>query len=124
QRYRWSKMREQHGRFGILSVILAGAPPPASSIRRHSIAALQDVSRDLLGAANVIEGDGLMTSSARLVITTLTMLLKPPYPIKIFPAMGPAVEWFGALDSGISPAQFNSYLQEMRQKLRAVLSRP
>ena len=78
---------------GLLIVISADAPPPSEAAREHIKKGLIQLSGVLKGAARVIEGQGFTSAAKRSALSLLDLLLRMPYPTKIFGSTSEASVW-------------------------------
>ena len=76
---------------GALLVIRSDVQPPTEEARDYIKTELARSS--MRAAAQVVEGTGFRGAAMRAVLTTLQMLARPPYPMKVFDRAEPASHW-------------------------------
>ncbi len=78
---------------GHIGVIEPECEVPGSDVRAVFERMMKDTRRGMDGAALVLEGGGFAASTARAVITGLTLVARPPVPIKTYAEVTPAADW-------------------------------
>jgi hypothetical protein len=103
----------------LLIVINAVAPPPSDAARDYIKNGLNHSGPALRGVARVIEGQGFASAAKRSAMSLLDLLMRPPYPTKIFGDVSEASVWVvQTLSRGprirFNPTDLVNAVQEMR----------
>jgi hypothetical protein len=114
---------------GLLIVISADAPPPSEAAREHIKKGLIQLSGVLRGAARVIEGQGFPSAAKRSALALLDLILRMPYPTKIFGSSSDAAVWLvqslgPAPHRRYGPTQIVNAVEELRKLHGAQMPRP
>lgn len=80
---RWESITRKTGQIAILTIVLPGAPPPSSAVRPLVKRLYETHVDDLLGVCTCLEGGGLSASAGAMAMSTLNMLVRPSYPVKV-----------------------------------------
>jgi hypothetical protein len=95
----------QAGGVAVLVVIEAGTPPPDAMTRDLITDAMRvDAARNR-GIAYVLEGTGFASAAMRGVITGTLLVVRPPYPTRVFATIEGSAPW---IVSKLSPAGFDA----------------
>jgi hypothetical protein len=83
----------ERGQTAMMLVVEQNAPPPSGEARRLIENFYAELGEGLRCVAQVIEGGGFMPSAARAVVSTINLMVRKPYPVKVFVTPQPAVYW-------------------------------
>lgn len=84
---------EYPGGIGSIAVAEQGTPLMGAAEREASSKLLSDFTRTTLFAAMTIEGDGFWSSSARSVVTAISVVARVPFPVRSFRYVNDATAW-------------------------------
>jgi hypothetical protein len=115
-----SKFATKHPRgIGLLTIVSAGAPMPASPVRQAVAAFLAQGSLYIKCSGVLMEGTGFRAAAVRSVVTGLTMLAKQAYPHRVCSVHDAASMLAHALTAAggrtIDPAALRVAIDELRQ---------
>jgi len=79
---------------GLITIVEAGAPLPPPEARQALGQLLADNASFIRYSAVVYEGNGFRASAVRGVVSSLTLLARPPYPHRVFATATEACTWF------------------------------
>lgn len=82
-------------RIGILVVIRENQPVPDGATRAGIAELLARYAAHAIAVAQVPRGSGFMAAAIRAVLTSMTLLVRPPYPMRVFAAHQDAIRWLG-----------------------------
>ncbi|MBX3249331.1 MAG: hypothetical protein KF901_19295 [Myxococcales bacterium] len=99
---------------GLLIVVEHGARPPEGEARQI-LTELGTKLSGAVGCAFVSEGEGFMAATMRGVMTSMALLVRPSFPVKVFSDVRDAASWL-AERTGRSPSELVSALGEMRDR--------
>jgi hypothetical protein len=68
----------------MMAVLGPEVPPPDAAVREILSEQIQKIEKQILATANVIEGQGFRAATIRAVITGMGLVIRPPYPQKVF----------------------------------------
>ena len=90
----WTQIAETHPEgFCVLTVVKPTAPAPAGAARRRVEKIYTEYGDHLRAVATVIPGSGMRATTGRLLMGTLSVLLKPTYPTRITSNVADAARW-------------------------------
>ncbi len=84
---------EQHRRVAMLIVIEPHAPPPSGPARTLIEQFYAHYAAELVCVGQVVEGGGFGQSAARAVMSTINLVVRHPYPSKIFSSAENGARW-------------------------------
>jgi hypothetical protein len=102
---------------GVLGVAQAGMPMIGAVERRRAGDLLKEFGAHIRALASVIEGSGFLAGTTRSVMTAITLMARPPSPVKIFATVAEAVAWQAPL-VGARAAELAAATEELRRKMR------
>lgn len=95
------RMRAIEGRIGILIVVAPDAPMPDAAARQGIAKLFADLGDRLAGSALAYEGEGFRAAAVRGVVTGIALLVRRPFPHRIFESARSGAEWLaGELAKG------------------------
>jgi len=79
--------------FGVITVVAPEAPMVAADARRPVSALYESFGSALKGASVVVQAPGIKGTAARMVISTLQLVARPPYPMEAHDSLRSAARW-------------------------------
>lgn len=122
-RARWESLAERKGSFAIVVVVLASAPPPSIERRQEIKVIYMDLEEQLQAVASIFEGQGLKGSTASLVMSTMLLLAKSPYPTKNTTSVKVATDWLEDVVSDVSASKLREGIETAMRIYREVCQR-
>lgn len=86
-----------------LLVIIDEQPVPDSATRRGIAELLQRHAREAIAIAQVVRGAGFMAATVRAVLASIAMVVRPPYPMRVFAAHDDAILWLERQGAHMTP---------------------
>lgn len=80
-------------RIGILVVIDPDQPVPDAATRMGITQLLERYAPHAIAIAQVPRGSGFMAAAVRAVLASITMVVRPPYPMRVFARDDEAIRW-------------------------------
>ena len=118
--HRWAKPGARHG---LVTIIQANAPLPASDARDEVASFLRSIGDLCVVSAVVFEGSGFKSAAVRGVVTGLTIMARQPYPHRVFATVEEASGWYAehAPDEwGLTPSGFRERVASLRRLITPV----
>lgn len=111
-----SRMARTHEQFLFLVVLSPGCPAPEGHLREMIGNELKRVEKHIRASSTVIEGDGFAAAALRGVIIGINLLIRPPYPMKVFGTISDSAEFLAKSGERLMTA---SDIREAVQHLRS-----
>jgi len=99
----------------LLGLVEAGAPAPASDVRKALADAMREADGFVRASALIFEGQGFQASIVRMVATGLALIARPSFPHHVFGELAEAIAW---LQPRCEPPSTAANLQAMITELR------
>lgn len=99
---------------GLLIVVERSSRPPEGEARQI-LTELGTKLDGAVGCAFVSEGEGFMAAAMRGIMTSMALLVRPAFPVKVFSNVDEAARWLGPL-SNVSVAELVSSVAAMRDR--------
>ena len=96
-------------------------PVPGDDVRKSMLDWIR-VGKGLRCTAVVAEGSGFQQSLVRSVIAGLTLVVRPPTPIKVFPTVAEAATWASKQGTPIGGAAVERAVREVLEATRAKIT--
>jgi hypothetical protein len=113
---RWLRLIKEKGSFGILVVVLPSAPPPIAARREEIKRLYGDLAPHIKAVATVLEDQGLKGTAGSMVMTTIMLMSKIPYPYKNGAKLGPVASWLCHQLDGADPGALTGAVEQMRRR--------
>jgi hypothetical protein len=100
-------------------------PPPDQAARNAYVHLMRNYAGRLNAAAVVIEGKGLTAAVVRSVVTGITLIARPPFPVRSFAEPDAAADWLShsiaphSPTAHLTPAEIAGALATLRAVLLA-----
>jgi hypothetical protein len=92
-----------------MNVIDSTAKPPSDAIRVEINQLIANLSNKIVGIAIVVEGSGFVAAAKRSAMSMVTLMSRPPYPIRIFGDVTDAAAWLvSQLRQSSNPAKLDA----------------
>lgn len=102
---------------GLVTIVEAGAPLPAADVRQATAELLAEAAPHVRCSAVVFEGIGFRAAAVRGIVTSISMLARPPYPHRIFSTVTEASSWIHRTFGGASGPQLEAAIDELRRRI-------
>ena len=86
-------------------VIIEEQPVPDAPTRRGIAQLLQRHAQHAIAIAQVVRGEGFMAATVRAVLASIAMVVRPPYPMRVFAAHEDAVRWLERQGARMTPSE-------------------
>lgn len=80
-------------RIAILVIIAADQPVPDAGTRSGITQLLERYTSNAIAIAQVPRGSGFMAAAVRAVLTSMSLIVRPPYPMRVFARHDEAIQW-------------------------------
>lgn len=77
----------------MVTIVEESAPPPSADSRKAIAQLWRHVGHAVRGSIVAFEGEGFRASFVRGVVTSLTLLAKPPFPHRVFASVNAGAPW-------------------------------
>jgi hypothetical protein len=119
---RWKHMIQQHGTFAILVVVLPSAPPP-SPARREEIKNLYGgLANHIAAVGTVLDDQGIKGTAGAMVMTTIMLMSRTPYPYKNGTNVEPMAAWLCDQIGRVDPYDLVASVGTMRQQFADIIT--
>jgi hypothetical protein len=117
---RWRRLIERTGSFAILVVVLPSAPPP-SPARREEIKRLYNgLAPHIRAVGTVLEDQGIKGTTGSMVMTTIMLMSKTPYPYKNGTSIAPIATWLCEQVRGLDRQRLVDKVETLRRQYESV----
>jgi hypothetical protein len=120
---RWLRLIEQQGTLAILVVVLPSAPPPSPQRREEIKRLYNGLAAHIKAVATVLEDQGIKGTAGSMVMTTIMLMSKIPYPYKNGTHVDSICAWLGEQVNGIEPHALTAFVESMRERYSEVCTR-
>lgn len=86
-------VRSRKDKVGLLTILDAGLPLPDEATRTVISDSVRSIEAHVTRQSMVIEGSGFGASAIRAMIAGMSLVVRAPYPIKVFDNVASAVAW-------------------------------
>jgi hypothetical protein len=109
------------GALSFLNMIVRGTPVPGEDVRAEFQKMIRQGPGALRCTAIVAEGGGFHGSAVRAVVTGITMVVRPKFPMKVHASVAEAAAWIAAQagPAGATAAEISAAVDAMRARLAA-----
>ena len=84
----------------VLAVLGSTAPAPANAVRASISNAFTRLGPQVHAVANVVEGEGFRAATLRAVVTSMALVIRPTYPVKMTPTIEEAADFLAPYSDG------------------------
>lgn len=116
-RNEWTAVqRASRDGFGVITIVTPEAPMVAPDARKPLSELYESFGQTLKGASVVVQASGMKGTAARMIISTLQLVARPPYPMDAHDSIKHGAEWLQSKVGQVDAAKaletlFSSYEQ-------------
>ena len=113
---RWLRLIESKGGFATLVVVLPSAPTPSSARREEIKRVYSALDKHIRAVGTVIEDQGVKGTAGAMVMTTIMLMSKTPYPYKNGTAVEPIAAWLCQEVQDLDAGKLVEAVEQMRRQ--------
>jgi hypothetical protein len=120
---RWRTAIQRMGEFAILVVVLPCAPPPSVGRREEIKTLYASLAQNIKAVGTVLEDQGIKGTAGSMVMTTIMLMSKTPYPYKNGTSVRPIAAWLCDQVLGIESPALIDTVEAMRARYGLICTR-
>ena len=117
---RWLRHTRDKEKIFLFSVVLAGAPTPSGALREQIKGVYLRLQDRIGGLVTVLEDQGIKGSTGSMLMTTIMMMTRVPYPYKNTTTVPQAANWIGAQDPQLKIEKVIEHVEMARTRYSEV----